>query len=132
MMACASAGGVSGPKFIVPRHRRLTLRPERPRWVYSILLAFHDPGGAVGGDPLAGTAATYSAASLAGPALAALLAAWFGARLAVLTAAALVALAGPAALSLSRYPPLPRTAKVPAPHRQVAAGFATILTRRKL
>jgi MFS family permease len=77
-------------------------------------------------------ALTYSAASLAGPALAALLAAWFGARVAVVAAAALVALAGPAALSLSRYPPPPRTAKVPAPHRQVAAGFAAILTRRRL
>jgi MFS family permease len=76
-------------------------------------------------------AMTYSVASLAGPALAALLAAWFGARPAVLTAAALVALAGPAALSLSRYPP-PVRGPVPAPHRQVAAGFAAILTRRKL
>jgi MFS family permease len=77
-------------------------------------------------------ALTYSAASLTGPALAALLAAWFGARVAVVVAAGLVALAAPAALSLSRYPPPPRTGKVPAPHRQVAAGFAAILTRRKL
>jgi MFS family permease len=77
-------------------------------------------------------AMTYSAASLAGPALAAVLAAWFGARPAVITAAALVALAGPAALSLSRYPPPPRTGKMPAPHRQVAAGFAAILTRPRL
>jgi MFS family permease len=76
-------------------------------------------------------AMTYSVASLAGPALAALLAAWFGARPAVLTAAALVALAGPAALSLSRYPP-PVRGPVPAPHRQVAAGFAAIFTRRRL
>ena len=76
-------------------------------------------------------AMTYSAASLAGPALAALLAAWFGARPAVITAAALVALAGPAALWLSRYPP-PARGPVPAPHRQVAAGFAAILTRRLL
>src|ERR1700684_2332031 len=40
MMACESAGEVSGPKFMVPRHRRLTLRPERPRWVYSMPLTF--------------------------------------------------------------------------------------------
>src|SRR5579863_994895 len=45
-------------------------------------------------------AMTYSVASLAGPALAALIAAGVGARWAVLAAAALVALAGPAALSL--------------------------------
>jgi hypothetical protein len=77
-------------------------------------------------------ALTYSAASLAGPALAALLAARFGARPAVITAATLVALAGPAALWLSRYPPPPRTGKVPPPHRQVAAGFAAILARRPL
>jgi MFS family permease len=76
-------------------------------------------------------AMTYSAASLAGPGFAALLAAWFGARPAVLTAAALVAAAGPAALSLARYPPPPR-GRVPAPHRQVAAGFAAIATRPKL
>jgi MFS family permease len=76
-------------------------------------------------------ALTYSAASLAGPALAALLAASFGARPAVITAATLVALAGPAALWLSRYPP-PARGPVPAPHRQVAAGFAAILTRRLL
>jgi MFS family permease len=76
-------------------------------------------------------AMTYSVASLTGPALAALLAAWFGARPAVLTAAALVALAGPAALLLSRYPP-PVRGQVPAPHRQVAAGFAAIFTRRRL
>jgi len=50
-------------------------------------------------------ALTYSAASLAGPALAAVVAAGFGARPAVLTAAVLVALAGPAAYSLSRYLP---------------------------
>src|SRR6476661_4779513 len=38
MIASASAGGVSGPKFMVPRHRRLTERPERPRWMYSMCL----------------------------------------------------------------------------------------------
>src|ERR1700678_4098661 len=36
MIACASGGGVSGPKFIVPRHSLLTRRPERPRCVYSM------------------------------------------------------------------------------------------------
>src|SRR5215475_981405 len=52
-------------------------------------------------------ALTYTAASLAGPALAAAVAAGLGARPAVLTAAALVALAIPAARSLSRYRPEP-------------------------
>src|ERR1700722_11147695 len=41
MMARASAGEVSGPKFIVPRQRRLTVRPERPRWVNSIGPGYH-------------------------------------------------------------------------------------------
>ena len=50
-------------------------------------------------------ALTYSAASLAGPALAAGVAARFGARAAVLTAAALLVLAMPSACSLSRYRP---------------------------
>jgi Major Facilitator Superfamily len=77
-------------------------------------------------------AMTYSAASLAGPALAAMIAAGVGARSAVLAAAALVALAVPAACSLSRYPPSPARAREPAPHRQVAAGFAAIATRRPL
>src|SRR5215469_4461599 len=40
MTACASAGGVSDPKFIVPRQSRLTDRPERPRCVYSIIPSF--------------------------------------------------------------------------------------------
>jgi len=90
-------------------------------------------------------ALTYSAASLAGPALAAVVAAGFGARAAVLTAAALVALAVPAACSLPRSDPGP----APAPRRpgaarhtaaiwaaqmaaQMAAGFAAIATRRPL
>jgi MFS family permease len=77
-------------------------------------------------------AMTYSAASLAGPALAAVIAAGFGARTAVLCAAALVALAVPSACSLSRYPPAQVAAPRPAPYRQVAAGFAAILTRRPL
>ena len=82
-------------------------------------------------------ALTYSVASLAGPALAAVVAAGFGARAAVLTAAALLALAVPAACSLSRWNPAP----VSAPYRQMAArqmaaqmaaGFAAIATRRPL
>jgi MFS family permease len=77
-------------------------------------------------------AMTYSTASLAGPALAALIAAGLGARTAVITAAALVALAVPSARSLSRHPPAPAAAPSPPPHRQVAAGFAAIITRRPL
>ena len=82
-------------------------------------------------------ALTYSAASLAGPALAAVVAAGFGARAAVLTAAALVALAVPAARSLSRPCPAgTRPAPAMAARRcgsslagQMAAGFAAIATR---
>jgi MFS family permease len=77
-------------------------------------------------------AMTYSAASLAGPALAAVIAAGLGARIAVIVAAALVALAVPSACSLSRYPPARGGPPQPAPHRQVAAGFAAILRRRPL
>jgi MFS family permease len=77
-------------------------------------------------------AMTYSVASLAGPALAALIAAWLGARTAVVVAAALVALAVPSACWLSRYPPVPSTAPRPGPYRQMAAGFAAIATRRPL
>jgi MFS family permease len=87
-------------------------------------------------------ALTFSAASLAGPALAAVTAAGLGARAAVLTAAALVALAVPAACSLSRYRPTPAGGAEPggdgaAPRlitlrRQMAAGFAAIVARRQL
>jgi MFS family permease len=77
-------------------------------------------------------AMTYSVASLAGPALAALVAAGFGARTAVIVAAALVALAVPSACWLSRYRPAQASGPRPAPHRQVAAGFAAIVTRRPL
>ncbi|HXJ28472.1 MAG TPA: MFS transporter, partial [Streptosporangiaceae bacterium] len=94
-------------------------------------------------------ALTYAAASLAGPALAAAVAAGLGARTAVLTAAALVALAIPAACSLSRYRPdsppptgLHQARSRPASpqpaghrlalHRQMAEGFAVIVTRRPL
>ena len=68
-------------------------------------------------------ALTYNAADLAGPALAAVIAAGLGARIAVLTAAALVALAVPSACSLSRYPPAP--GHVPAPRRPMAARQVT-------
>jgi len=92
-------------------------------------------------------ALTFSAASLAGPALAAGMAAGLGARPAVLTAAGLVALAVPAACSLSRYRPVPADGAEPggdgaAPHpitlhpttlrRQLVAGFAAIVARRPL
>ena len=74
-------------------------------------------------------ALSYSAASLAGPALAAVIAVGFGARVAVLAAAGLVGLAVPAARSLSRYPP---TAGGPAAARSLVAGFAAIVTRPTL
>jgi MFS family permease len=77
-------------------------------------------------------AMSYSAASLAGPALAALIAAALGARWGVVTAAALVGLAVPAACTLARYRPAPRNIPVQAAYRQVAAGFAVIVTRRPL
>ena len=80
-------------------------------------------------------ALTFSAASLAGPALAAGVAAGIGARAAVLTAAALVALAVPSACSLSRYrPPAAMGAgqRRVALRRQMAAGFAVIAARRPL
>jgi MFS family permease len=79
-------------------------------------------------------ALTFSAASLAGPALAAGLAAGIGARAAVLTAAGLVALAVPSACSLSRYRPAVTVAgqHLVSLRRQMAAGFAVIVTRRPL
>jgi MFS family permease len=76
-------------------------------------------------------ALTFSAASLAGPALAAGVAAGIGARAAVLTAAALVALAVPSACSLSRYRAGAGQRRV-ALRRQMAAGFAVIAARRPL
>jgi MFS family permease len=76
-------------------------------------------------------ALTFSAASLAGPALAAGVAAGIGARAAVLTAAALVALAVPSACSLSRYRPGAGQRRVTL-RRQMAAGFAVIAARRPL
>jgi MFS family permease len=84
-------------------------------------------------------ALTFSAASLAGPALAAGMAAGIGARAAVLTAAGLVALAVPSAGSLSRYRPATLsevgqdlTTVRPTLGRQMAAGFAVIVARRPL
>src|SRR5689334_11440029 len=84
-------------------------------------------------------ALTFSAASLAGPALAAGVAAGIGARAAVLTAAGLVALAVPSACSLSRYRPAAATGSGqdlttvhPTLGRQMAAGFAVIMARRPL
>jgi Major Facilitator Superfamily len=80
-------------------------------------------------------ALSFSAASLAGPALAAGMAAGIGARAAVLTAAALVALAVPSACSLSRYRPsgaMGAGQRRVALRRQMAAGFAVIAARRPL
>src|SRR6266516_4409434 len=84
-------------------------------------------------------ALTFSAASLAGPALAAGVAAGVGARAAVLTSAGLVVLSVPSACSLSRYRPTAATrpgqgltTAHPALGRQMAAGFAVITTRRPL
>ena len=88
--------------------------------------------GTVLGRGFALDAMTYSAASLAGPALAAVIAATLGARTAVVTAAALVALAVPSACSLSRNPAAQDGGPRSVPRRQVAAGFAAILTRRPL
>jgi MFS family permease len=80
-------------------------------------------------------ALSFSAASLAGPALAAGVAAGIGARAAVLAAAALVTLAVPSACSLSRYRPSGAMGagqrRVPL-RRQMAAGFAVIAARRPL
>src|SRR5690348_3686021 len=76
-------------------------------------------------------ALTFSAASLAGPALAAGVAAGIGARAAVLTAAGLVVLAVPSACSLSRYRPGAGQRRV-ALRRQMGAGFAVIAARRPL
>jgi MFS family permease len=84
-------------------------------------------------------ALTFSAASLAGPALAAGVAAGIGARAAVLTAAGLVVLAVPSACSLSRYRPATisgpgqdLTTVRPTLGQQMAAGFAVIVARRPL
>ena len=88
--------------------------------------------GTVLGRGFALDAMTYSAASLAGPALAAVIAAALGARAAAVIAAALVALAVPSACSLSRNPAAQDGGPRSVPRRQVAAGFAAILNRRPL
>jgi MFS family permease len=79
---------------------------------------------------------TFSAASLAGPALAAGVAALVGARAAVLTAAGLVVLAVPPACSLSRYRPAAPAGAGPGDRtslrQQMAEGFAVIVARRPL
>jgi MFS family permease len=73
---------------------------------------------------------TFTVASLAGPALAAGIAAWSGARWAVVVSAALVGLAVPAACSLA---PAPVGNVFPGSlRRQLAEGFAVILRRRAL
>jgi predicted MFS family arabinose efflux permease len=82
---------------------------------------------------------TFDVASLAGPALAAVLAAWTGARSCVAVAAVLVALAVPAACSMAAVPaacsmaPVPRSG-TPAGslRRQLADGFTVILRRPRL
>jgi MFS family permease len=75
-------------------------------------------------------ALTFSVASLVGPALAAVIAAWLGARPAVVVSAALVALAVPAACSLAPAP-VSGTSKEPL-RRLLAGGFTVIMTRRAL
>ena len=81
-------------------------------------------------------AMSYSAASLAGPALAALVAAGASPAAAVMTAAGLTALAGPVAWSLGRCPARSGTGSAAgpllAPHRQIVAGFAAIIQRPAL
>jgi MFS family permease len=66
---------------------------------------------------------TYSTSSLAGPGVAALIAAVLGARLAVIAAAALVGLAAPAALAVWRHASVPPPRKSPF---RPAAGLAAI------
>jgi MFS family permease len=79
---------------------------------------------------------TFSAASLAGPALAAGVAAGIGVRAAVLAAAGLVVLAVPPACSLSRYRPAASAGAPPGDRmslrRQMAEGFTVIVARRPL
>src|SRR6478735_5710393 len=55
MMLWASASSVCGPKFMVPRQRRETFRPERPRWVYCM----EDPFNGRPAKPVGGPAGTY-------------------------------------------------------------------------
>ncbi|WP_158888788.1 MFS transporter [Amycolatopsis anabasis] len=87
----------------------------------------------LGGTPLergsALDALTFTAASLAGPALAGLAAQLLGAPVAVAAAIALVALATPAAWFLPRRPAPARATNL---GRELAAGFAAIAARRTL
>jgi hypothetical protein len=74
---------------------------------------------------------TFSTAGLVGPALAAGIAAWAGARLATGVAAALVALAVPAALSVAGRSRAV-SAETAGVWRQLAEGFGVILSRPRL
>ncbi|HEY7260779.1 MAG TPA: MFS transporter [Trebonia sp.] len=75
-------------------------------------------------------AMTFGVASLAGPAIAAVIAVWLGARPAVAVSAALVALAVPAAWSLAPAPVI-STSKERL-RRLLAGGVTVILARRAL
>jgi predicted MFS family arabinose efflux permease len=85
-------------------------------------------------------AMSYSVASLTGPALAAIIAGWLGARAAPAAAAALILAAVPAACSLGRLAAArpavtPQTGARPAVtrgRRAVLAGFAAIISRPAL
>lgn len=77
-------------------------------------------------------AMTFGAASLAGPALAAVVAAGFGARPAVIVAAALVALAVPAAWFLPAAPVSREPGGREPLRQQVAAGMAAIVRNKGL
>lgn len=77
-------------------------------------------------------AMTFGAASLVGPALAAVAAAWLGARPAVIVAAALVAVAVPVAWSLPAAPVPAGPASAEPLRKQVAAGAAAIVRNKDL
>src|SRR4029079_11445741 len=76
MIASDSPAEVSGPKFMVPRQRRLTDRPERPRWMYSIPLTLSRHRGftrscldsPVPGHPIAGAAGSRAVTADGAPA----------------------------------------------------------------
>src|SRR5512146_848276 len=71
MIASDSPAEVSGPKFMVPRQRRLTDRPERPRWMYSMLLSLPWSRGftrPVPGYPFPGTARSRAVTARRAPA----------------------------------------------------------------
>jgi MFS family permease len=79
-------------------------------------------------------ALTYDAGALAGPALAAVIAASAGTRIAVCTAAALVGITVPVALTVFGTPGItaPPAAGRDTPLRQLAAGLAAIVRQRAL